>query len=450
MSLQPDDPFPPVDQTLATQADPPVEQRYHVLLVDDNEVNQQLWSELLAHEGFVVAAARSGEEALAVLEERPIDLILLDVVMPGMSGFEVLQAVRKRFNEHQLPVIMATSKDQSEDVVRAFKLGANDYVTKPLDLAVTIARIHAQLRAKSRMKGEAGRDQVQPGTVLEGKYRIDSLIGRGNFGAVFRATHLKLQRPVAVKILRSAVGTDQVSLARFQQEGIALSRLEHPNAVQVLDFSADANGLVYLVMELLEGQTLDEEIRAEGRLAPARCIEILLQVCDVLAEAHRLGIIHRDVKPQNIFLHRGRQGEVVKVLDFGIAKWIGDTEIGQQLTVEGNSVGTPAYMAPERFLNELYDGRADVYSLAATAFEMLTGVSPFRQADGNFFKLIRMHVTQPPPSLRSLVPSVPPALEQVVLLGLAKKSQHRPHATDFAERLRSARAELPSLEWRPE
>ncbi len=408
-----------------------------ILVVEDNEVNLQLCVDVLGHGGYEVLAARSGEEALEILEKQMPDLVLLDVVMPGLSGLEVLEALRRRFNEHQLPVIMATAKDQSEDVVRAFRLGANDYVTKPLDFAVTLARIEAQLRGRQRAS-ESSADQLVPGAVLEGKYRIESLLGRGNFGAVYRATHLKLKRPVAVKVLRTSVGADRSTFARFEQEGISLSRLDHPNAVGVLDFSSDENGVVFLVMELLEGHTLDDELRQVGRLGAARCYEILHPLCEVLAAAHALGIIHRDIKPQNIFLHRRQGIEVVKMLDFGIAKLVGDAEIAQQLTLDGNSVGTPAYMAPERFLSEPYDGRSDVYSLGVTLYEMLAGRPPFQHSDGNFFKLIRMHVTEPPPSLEELAPGVGPQIDAVVRAALAKDPDDRPSPLELSRRFAEA------------
>lgn len=413
------------------------ERSRRILVVEDNEVNLQLCVDVLGHSGYEVLAARSGEEALEIFEKQMPDLVLLDVMMPGLSGFEVLEALRRRYNEQQLPVIMATAKDQSEDVVKAFRLGANDYVTKPLDFAVTLARIEAQLRGRQRIEGGGG-DQLVPGFVLEGKYRIESLIGRGNFGAVYRATHLKLKRQVAVKVLRTSIGSDRVTFARFEQEGVSLSRLDHPNAVNVLDFSSDENGGVYLVMELLEGHTLDDELHRVGHLPPLRCLEILRPLCEVLAAAHGMGIIHRDIKPQNIFLHQRQGGEVVKMLDFGIAKLVGEAEIAQQLTLDGNSVGTPAYMAPERFLNEPYDGRSDVYSLGVTLYEMLAGRPPFQHSDGNFFKLIRMHVTEAPPPLAQFLPGVAPEIDAVVRLALAKDPAERPQPLELAEKFAAA------------
>lgn len=418
----------------------PEERARRILVVEDNEVNLQLCVDVLGHGGYEVLAARSGEEALEIFEKQMPDLVLLDVVMPGLSGLDVLEALRRRYNEHQLPVIMATAKDQSEDVVRAFRLGANDYVTKPLDFAVTLARIEAQLRGRRGRAAEGATDHLAPGSLLEGKYRIEELLGRGNFGAVYRATHLKLKRPVAVKVLRTSAGTDRISFARFEQEGVSLSRLDHPHAVSVLDFSSDENGLVFLVMELLEGRTLDDELYEVGKMSAERCLEILRPLCEVLAAAHALGIIHRDIKPQNIFLHRRQGAEVVKMLDFGIAKLVGDAAIAQQLTLDGNSVGTPAYMAPERFLSEPYDGRSDVYSLGVTLYEMLAGQPPFQHSDGNFFRLIRMHVTEPPPPLENFAPGAGGEIDAVVRAALAKDPDDRPAPLELAARFAAALA----------
>ncbi|MEM1182463.1 MAG: protein kinase, partial [Acidobacteriota bacterium] len=406
---------------------------YSILLVDDNEVQQELWVPVLEHEGYRVFSARNGEEALRLIDEEAIDLVLLDVMMPGLSGFDVLRELRKNHPADRLAVIMATFNDREEDIVKAFHLGANDYVAQPLSRDVTLARIQAQLRhrtpalaASSPLVADASPAAVGPGTVLDGKYRLEDQLGRGNFGSVYRAIHLQLERPVAVKVLRAQFGVDKVSLARFQQEGISLSRLQHPNAVSVLDYSVTRDDITYLVMELLEGHSLDRELQTGQPMPLERCADIVLPICDVLKEAHALGIIHRDIKPQNIFLHRSRQRETVKVLDFGIAKLVSDVDMRQQLTIEGNSVGTPAYMAPERFTNEAYDGRADVYSLAVAMYEMLTGQPLFAEVDGNFFKLIRMHVVEPPRPLRELNPDIPKGVEAVVLDALSKRKESRP------------------------
>ena len=423
---------------------------FTLLLVDDNEVRQIIWKPLLEHEGYKVLPALNGEEALQLLASELVDLVLLDVKMPGKSGFEVLEILREQHPANQLPVIMMTGLDQDQDIVKGFKLGANDYIDpESVGQDVVLARIRAQLRGRVPQRSR-GRDEhkqhmlVGPGAVLDDKYRLDTLIGRGSFGAVYRGTHLKLQRPVAVKVLRTNFGADQVALARFQQEGVSLSRLQHPNAVAILDFSVTTEDVAYMVMELLHGYSLDQELKRRGPVGPARALGIAVPICNVLAEAHSLGIIHRDIKPQNIFLHHDRRGEVVKVLDFGIAKMVGESEIQQQLTVEGNSVGTPAYMAPERFTNDPYDGRTDIYSLAVSLYEMLVGRTPFADAEGNFFKLIRMHVVEQPKHLSAVKPLLAQRLCDVIMQCLDKSYTARPRAAELEVELKKILADEPT------
>jgi len=413
---------------------------YNILLVDDSEVNRTLLKRFLEKRGYRVETAQDGTEALRAMHREVIDLVLLDIMMPGMSGLEVLQALRRLHTAQDLPIIMATSRDETEDMVEAFDLGASDYVTKPLDLRVVEARIQAQLRLRSPSVEEPAEavsrsGEIGPGTVLAEKYFLEELIGRGNYGSVYRAMHLQLQRPVAVKLLRAGFETAESSLARLEREGISACRLQHPNAVMVLDFHTLPGGTAFLVMELLEGHALEEELDREGRLPPERALEVVIPVCEVLAEADTRGIIHRDVKPHNIFLHQTPKGEVVKVLDFGIAKLVGEAALSQNLTLEGTVAGTPAYIAPERVSSENYDGRADIYSLGVVLFELLAGRRPFVVGGGNALKLLAMHVYDPPPKLRRFAPDVSPELEAVVERLLSKDPEDRPRAAELAREL---------------
>jgi hypothetical protein len=282
--------------------------------------------------------------------------------------------------------------------------------------------------------------EALPGTVLDDKYRVEEKIGSGAFGTVYRGQHILLHHPVAIKVFRPTVGHGALeSLDRFRLEGISACRVQHPNAVTVLDFDVSAGSLAYLVMELLQGRSLADELRQEGRLAPRRCAEIAAAVCDVLAEAHAAGIVHRDIKPSNVFLHRNRDEELVKVIDFGIAKLTDETEgMRPSTTGTGIFVGTPAYMAPERMGNDPYDGRADVYSLGVMMFQMLCGDYPHKiSGSGGYWSAAMMAALGKPAWVASdAEPSVPAELESVIITALAKNPGDRPTAAELGAQIR--------------
>jgi len=285
-----------------------------------------------------------------------------------------------------------------------------------------------------------------PGTVLDEKYRVQEKIGSGSFGTVYRGEHIFLHHPVAIKVFRPAIGsTGLQSLDRFRLEGISACRINHPNAVTVLDFDVSA-GLAYLVMELLQGQSLSDELRKSGKLKPARAAYIAAAVCDALAEAHAAGIVHRDIKPSNVFLHQGKGGgdELVKVIDFGVAKLTGERHDADYptVTVAGALVGTPEYMAPERVSGDPYDGRADVYAVGVMLYEMLTGQLPFKTRDGGHWSLAMMHVQRNPDAPSTVEPTVTPALDALVLNAMVKEPGGRPAAADLAATLRDWSATL--------
>ncbi|MBL8204135.1 MAG: serine/threonine protein kinase [Blastocatellia bacterium] len=284
----------------------------------------------------------------------------------------------------------------------------------------------------------AALSEALPGTVLDNKYQLQEKIGSGGFGTVYRAVHLQLNRPVAIKVFRPVGGNDIAnSLGRFRTEGISACRVHHENAVAVLDFGTSAASIAYLVMELLEGRSLAEELAEKGKLSPLRSARILIPVCSVLASAHAVGLVHRDIKPSNIFLHKTNQQEVVKVVDFGVAKLMNESPDAnaQSLTVTGALVGTPFYMAPERFEDKPYDGRVDVYSTGAMLYEMLCGCLPFRTQEKGLLAIAGMHLTQEPRPLRNVNPHVPESLEAIVLKALAKNPAERPTADELRRQL---------------
>jgi streptogramin lyase/tRNA A-37 threonylcarbamoyl transferase component Bud32 len=274
------------------------------------------------------------------------------------------------------------------------------------------------------------------GRVIDGKYRIDAEIGAGGMAVVYRAMRLHIGDMVALKVLHSELLRDPLFAERFRREAQTAARLKHPNVVAIYDFGATEDGMIYVVMELVEGPNLRSIIKDGGPLSAVLAAEIIEQVCAALAEAHRQHIVHRDLKPANIVVETTPDGPRVKVLDFGIATLsAGATTVN--LTQTGTLLGTPAYMSPEQCLGEELDGRSDIYSAGVVLFEMLCGVVPFNSPTAT--AVIVQHVRDKPPPLRVLNVSVSPAVEAVALRALAKRREDRPQtARALAEELAAA------------
>ncbi len=283
---------------------------------------------------------------------------------------------------------------------------------------------------------------LEPGTLLEERFRIEAHIASGGMGEVYRAAHVHLKRPVALKLLKRALTSDQDMWARFQREAELVSQLENPHIVRVFDFGKTQSGQPFLAMEYVEGTPLDHAV-AKGPLEPARAVDILSQVCEGLAEAHALGIVHRDLKPSNIVLGKKRGGaELAKILDFGIAKTNDKSANEGRLTQTGMVIGTPMYLAPEQALAGELDERTDVYALGCVAYELLTGKPPFIAPE--LAQVISMHLTQAPTDPTRARPELVPFRPVViaVLRALAKKKADRfANVTAFAEALRAGLAE---------
>ncbi len=430
-----------------------------LLVVDDNEDNRDVLARRLEKRGYDVDVAADGQAALAALDRSAYDLVLLDVMMPGMSGVEVLARVRESRSKAELPVLMATAKTDSEDVVAALAAGANDYVTKPLDFPVVLARIESQLElraevARLRAPVLAIDGSVAPGTVLDGRYEVLEVIGEGGFAIVFRARQLSTGQVVALKLLRAhrlaATGAAGVERKRFEREMTLIGRLQHPHVVRLVDsgtieIDRARSGLLardltptregafprtrgdvpepssgggsvsvpYLVMEYLDGRPLSAILRERGALPVAETIDLVLPVLSAVAEAHRAGIVHRDLKPPNILVVAGANGAPhPKVLDFGIAKLREEESSG--LTRDAGFVGTPEYMSPEQAR-----GSADVmelsdqYAIGVLLYECLTGRRPFTSE--SFIELAHRIATGDFAPPRAHVPDLPEGLEAAVL-----------------------------------
>jgi serine/threonine-protein kinase len=265
---------------------------------------------------------------------------------------------------------------------------------------------------------------IVAGTVIGGTYRIHRVVGGGGMGEVYEATHLRLSGRYAIKVLRASVATSSDALVRFAREAEITSRLRHPNIVAVHDFNVTDDGRPYLAMEYLEGIDLGRELAVVGALPIDRVVDLVGQIAAGLAVAHAGGVVHRDLKPQNVFLSRVsyQEGEVVKIVDFGISKVM---EASMRLTVDSAILGTPQYMSPEQAQGHVaeIDEAADQFALAALTYEMLAGKPPFR--GGAVAAVLYQVVHEQPASLRALRPGLAAELEAVVFRGLAKQRHRR-------------------------
>lgn len=285
--------------------------------------------------------------------------------------------------------------------------------------------------------GGTGSSAMRVGVVVDGKYRVDAVIGQGGMGAVFRAWDLRLERAVAIKVVRADLLADPDSRARFRRESQIVARLQHPSIVTVFDYGTLPDGAAYLVMEFVPGEDLRHLMKREGRLTPARTSALLHGIAGGVESAHKSGIFHRDLKPENILLPESGTGP--KVLDFGVAK-LADKSMatdGGTLTVGGSIVGTPAYMSPEQLRGEAVDGRADVFSLGVMTYEMLMARLPY--GAGSF---IDIGMKQAAGEKQVDTGDIPPALAEVIRRAIAYERDKRPSSpVAFANDLNTAVAE---------
>jgi serine/threonine-protein kinase len=286
-------------------------------------------------------------------------------------------------------------------------------------------------------------DDSLVGETLSDKYRIDEFLSHGGMGTVYRGTHVLMDKTVAIKVLHPALAADDKIVARFSREARAASRISHPHALNVTDFGESQNGVVFLVMEYLHGKTLKQVIHEEGPMPLARVVEIIRQVCGALDAAHSEGVVHRDLKSDNIMLIDVGGGDWAKVLDFGIAKIqepVGSAK-DSALTSPNLIIGTPQYMSPEQCsqASEL-DARSDIYSLGVILYELLVGHVPFTGESPT--AVMMKHLQEPAPSVLDERRDVPAAVGRVVARAMAKRPEDRyQSAGELAEALSLASEE---------
>ena len=476
----------------------------NILVVDDVEENRGVLQRRLNREGHSVVCAASGVEALVEVAKATFDMVLLDVMMPDMDGYETLQRLKSSSATSDIPVIMISALDDIASIVRCIEQGAEDYLPKPFDPVLLRARISASLEKKdardrerqfladvskvstaavavergsyaggalnevARRDDELGalarvfdnmvagirqrearmRDQIDRlreeiagvsdspvdtdddantvfhvGEVVAERYVIERAIGSGGMGMVYLANDRELEEPVALKTLRPELLTvDETAIERFRNEIRLARRIAHRNIVRTHDFGK-AGEMFFVTMEFVEGTTLRAVLDRRGRLGASAVLAIAKQLAEALRCAHEQGIIHRDIKPQNLLLDAAG---TLKVMDFGVARL---AQRASNLTQAGMVVGTPTYMAPEQLLDEDSDARSDLYSAGVLLYECLTGAPPYeaRSPIALIGKILQGGAASPD----TRVDDVPKPVAAVVMQLLAKEP---------AERIQSASA----------
>ena len=388
-----------------------------ILIVDDNAFNLEVLSRRLERRGFDTVSAESGAEALELIQAREFDLVLLDIVMPGLSGLEVLDEARKTFSKTSLPIIMVTSKGESEDVVSALDRGANDYIMKPVDFPVALARIKAQISQKQEFSSFTKTKITYSLNVGDrfGQYLLKEKIGHGGMGAVYKVYDPAFDREVALKVILPGHEPSQAQIDRFTREARAIAKIKHPNIVTVYDIGAEPN--YYFTMDFIKGNNLSHIIKKED-LAVDRVLTLCRKIASALDAAHSKGIIHRDLKPSNIMVDVDDEPHL---MDFGLAKLESEEE---QITRTGDLLGTPEYMAPEQVdpsQGEI-NKACDIYALGCILYEMLVGQPPFT---GTPIRVLWQKLNESPITPSKFNPQAGPRLDAICAKAMATSQQER-------------------------
>jgi len=403
----------------------------NILIVDDNVYNLEVLSRRLQRRGYEITTAEDGSQALELMYSQEFDLVLLDIMMPGLNGLEVLEKARETFSKSVLPIIMVTSKGESEDVVGALNLGANDYIMKPIDFPVALARIKAQISQKQEFSSYSKTKvtwSLNEGDRI-GNYRLMEKIGHGGMGAVYKAHDPGLDRTVALKVILPGHELSDAQIERFTREARAIAKIRHPNIVTVYDIGEQPQ--YHYTMDFIEGGNLSQLLREQAS-DPWEIAALCAKIASALSAAHGKGIIHRDIKPSNIMIDVDKEPHL---MDFGLAKLDSESE---SITRTGDLLGTPEYMAPEQVDPSFGEVKAacDVYSLGVILFELLTGRPPF---SGTPIRVLWQKLNEEPPPPSSINEVVPVGLDEICLKAMAMRQDARyQSAADMQEALEQA------------
>ncbi len=370
-----------------------------ILVIDDDAAVLKLVSLYLTRAGYHVEECAGSMEALAAIGANPPGLILCDIYLPGLDGYGLLSALRAQPATADIPVILMTARADHTSFRKGMKLGADDYLTKPLDRDELIDAVHARLAraGAATIAARTGITEPEPGghsaedlsavTRLT-DYKLVRKIAEGGMSTIYLADQKSTDRRVVLKMMPLTHGIAQDVIDRFMQEHKMLERLRHPNIVEIYAQGFNEEHL-YIAMEYFQHGSLNEHL--EAALPEAKAFEYTLQIARALEAAHQAGIVHRDLKPDNIMM---RKDGSLALTDFGIAK---DLHTAASLTQQGEVLGTPSYVAPEQAQGLPVGPAADVYSLGVMLFQMLTGRKPYQANDPQ--NILYQHINSPIPQL---------------------------------------------------
>jgi CheY-like chemotaxis protein len=376
----------------------------------------------------VVAEAGDADEAIRVVGELHPRIVLLDVNMPGTPSLEAIPSLLGA--APGCAVVMLTMHDDFAFARDALAAGASGYVLKDAAERQLVDAVRAVVAGRGYLDPGLGARAIAAerpastgdlpiGSSFAG-HRVDGVAGRGGMGVVYRATDLMLGRRVALKLMAPGVAADPTFRARFLSECRLAASIDHPHAVDVFH-AGEERGLLYVTMRYVDGTDLRAILREQRRLDPDRALRFVEHVAGALDDAHRRGLVHRDVKPGNVLVAWRDAEEQAYLADFGLTK---EPAVASDLTGTGLAIGTADYIAPEQAQGHEIDGRADTYALACVLYQCLAGAVPYEN-DSDLEK-VWAHVHQPPPSLADVRPDLPQELGRVLAQAMAKDPGERP------------------------
>jgi DNA-binding response OmpR family regulator len=432
-----------------------------ILIADDNPMTLQAIQLALEIVGFEVVATSDPTRVVELAASENVDAAVLDIVMPNISGYDLVHTLRSTPATAAIPVVFLSGLGQGAERVRGLREGADDYLVKPVEpaeLALRLERLIEQRRSERVKRAASATPDISATDVARlethlmegrpvasfqlGRYELLSVLGEGATGMVFRSWDTKLHRTVALKTIRlsrQAFGSERSeAVAGLLREAVAAARVQHPNIVAVFDI-VDAGSLAFIVMEFINGMNLDLYLRAGKSLAAAQAVPLGAIAARALASAHAQRVIHHDLKPANVLL--GRDGSI-KISDFGIAEFLSSL-----LRSRDRVFGTPGFVPPECLRGDAYDEKGDLFAFGVMLYACLVGRAPFVGA--TLDEIVSATLDFDPPTPRDCKPTLPVELDELVMSLIAKERPRRPasaaHVATRLERL----CEQNSFHWQP-